>query len=41
MAWNGKLKRRALKAGSYTLHAVAVAARRKSRAVTAGFTVLR
>ena len=32
VAWNGKLKRRALKAGSYTLHAVAVAARRKSRA---------
>ena len=40
MVWNGKLKRRALKPGSYTLSAVASASGRKSRTVTAGFTVL-
>ena len=38
--FSGKLKRHALKAGSYTLHAVAGAASRKRRAVSAGFTVL-
>jgi PKD repeat protein len=40
VVWTGKLNRRALKPGSYTLSAVASASGRKSRTVATGLTVL-